>query len=561
MKLREVILQGMGTKIGLTVILLSLIVTIPTVYLGVKRVRNEVVGEMYDFAQNLETITGAALHNAMLKNDPELIESILKKTATIPRVQRVCIFNPQGKVYLCNDPSYVGRVESQNEIAEINRTGRPYQGLVEESPGESVVKRISPVVNETVCQGCHGSEPVIGYLGIQLSGAEIAGAINAGNKRLITRGINQTIVILIGVTAGFVIFFQPKVLRALFLAQDFARHGNLEVNFDTKGGDELAHLNRATQRMVDYTREMAGVAQRMAEGDLRVDIKPRSDKDIFGNTFKEMIFNLRNLVEEVRSGAAKVSDASKGFTSVTDQSTQTMSQLANSVSQITKAATQVSQAAQTASVGAQQSLTSAQQGKDVLEKAVNKMSVVRTTADSMAEMITELGERSSQIGDIVKVITRIADQTNLLSLNAAIEAARAGEAGRGFAVVADEVRKLAEDSANSAAKIAQLISEIQEKTSKAVEITEQTVKEVKEGVIVTSEAEKKFFDIVQAAQNIANQIESIAAAAEETAASTEESSAASEEQVAGIEELSASAQGLLHTAEQLKELVARFKVS
>ncbi len=347
--------------------------------------------------------------------------------------------------------------------------------------------------------------------------------------------------------------------KVMGIAQNIADGDLSQEKIEVKSRDEIGQLADVFNRMVETLSGLAEVAKKIAAGDLTAAINPRSEKDVLSHTFQNMLNDLRGLVGEIHSGAAKVADASKGFTSVTEESTATMSQLASSVSQIAKAASQVSQSAQDASSSSHQALSSANAGKDTLEKTVTKMSAIRSTTDSLAEVIEELGERSGQIGEIAKLITRIADQTNLLSLNAAIEAARAGEAGRGFAVVADEVRKLAEDSAKSAAKISQLISEIQEKTVKAVEMTNQTTKEVKEGVIVTSESEKKFFEIVQSAQNIANQVESISSAAEETAASTEESSAASEEQVAAIQELSASAQNLLKTAEHLDELVSKFR--
>jgi len=377
-----------------------------------------------------------------------------------------------------------------------------------------------------------------------------------------TLQVTGVTVFIFGIVSLVSMFMSAEipVIRLLDKAEKVRFKGDLTVDFSHTGGDEIAHLSRAFQRVMEYFGEMAKVAENIAQGNLKVEVKPRSDKDIFALSFQEMVYNLRNLIQEIHSGAVKVTDASKSFTSVTDQSTQTMSQLANSVSQISKAATQVSQAGQVSSTSAQQTLSSAQAGKEILEKVVSKMATINSTAEDTAQIIEELGERSGQIGDIIKVITRIADQTNLLSLNAAIEAARAGEAGRGFAVVADEIRKLAEDSANSAARIAQLISEIQNKTGNAVQMIAQTTKQIKEGVVISSESEKKFLEIVQAAQNIANQIESIAAAAEETAASTEESSAASEEQVAGIEELSASAQNLLHTAQHLDELVSRFHI-
>jgi len=554
----ETILKGIGVRIGLTIIIISSFVIAVTTIEGVRRVKNETTNEILDFTQNMQTVIDTALCDAMLRNDPGSIQNVLNKTGTIPQVQRISVLATTGGTYLSSDSLYVGKMQYEEEIEEIKRTGQPYLKIVQEEG--LVIKAIIPIDNESGCQICHGNEPVLGYLGMNVSAEKIKEEVKMGIRRLVQRGVIQVSAVLFAITFSFLFFFQGKVNKLLSLALDFARKGDLGVKFATKGGDEIAHISRAIQRIVDYTKEMGTVSQEIAQGNLSVEVKPRSDRDIFAHSFQEMVYNLRSLVEEIRSSAARVADASKSFTSVTDQSTQTMSQLANGISQISKASTQVSQAAQTASLSAQQTLTSADSGKDALEKVVSKMSVIRSTAENMAGVIEELGERSGQVGEIVKVITRIADQTNLLSLNAAIEAARAGEAGRGFAVVADEVRKLAEDSANSAAKIANLITEIQEKTVKAVEMTMETNKEVKEGVIVTAESEKKFSEILQSAQSIANQVESIAAAAEETAASTEESSSASEEQVAGIEELSASAQNLLQTAEQLRELVTRFKV-
>jgi len=382
-------------------------------------------------------------------------------------------------------------------------------------------------------------------------------------RQVISKSVLLGILGMVILSIVIAIFTSNTISKPLKKVMEIARNiadGDLsQEKIKVKSRDEIGQLADVFNRMVETLSELAKIAKQIAAGDLTAVINARSEKDVLSYTFQNMLNDLRSLVGEIHSGAAKVADASKGFTSVTDQSTVTMSQLANSVSQISEAATQVSQSAQAASSSSQQALSSANTGKDILEKTVSKMSVIRSTADSLAEVIEELGERSGQIGEIAKLITRIADQTNLLSLNAAIEAARAGEAGRGFAVVADEVRKLADDSAKSAAKISQLISEIREKTVKAVEMTNQTTKEVKEGVIVTSESEKKFFEIVQSAQNIANQVESISSAAEETAASTEESSAASEEQVAAIQELSASAQNLLRTAEHLDELVSKFR--
>lgn len=173
-----------------------------------------------------------------------------------------------------------------------------------------------------------------------------------------------TILIYSVISIGIIIIFVDIPLVSLLNKAEKVRFkGDLTIDFSSKGGDEVAHLSRAFQRVMQYFHEMAEVASNIAHGNLKVEVKPFSDKDISAHSFKEMIYNLRNLVEEIRSGAAKLAEASKGFTSVTDQSTQTMSQLANSISQISKAATQVSQAGQTASLSSQQTLSSANSGK------------------------------------------------------------------------------------------------------------------------------------------------------------------------------------------------------
>ncbi|HCJ67003.1 MAG TPA: hypothetical protein DHV62_06685 [Elusimicrobia bacterium] len=368
----------------------------------------------------------------------------------------------------------------------------------------------------------------------------------------------QVVIFIFGMSIFGYSFLQRTLNRVL--SAERKSRTDFSVVFPQARVYEFAEMSKALQNITNYHLEISQISSRIARGDLTVEVRPSGPKDIFGNIFKEMCINLRNLVSEANSVAMKLADAAKSFTAVTDQSTQTMTQLANSISQIAQTATQVSQSVQDASLNSNQTLLLAQTGEDALKKAANKMSAISSTTEITSEAIEELGEISGQIGDIVKVITRIADQTNLLALNAAIEAARAGEAGRGFAVVADEVRKLAEDSANSAGKISGLISRIQEKTGEVVEMTAETNREVKDGVITVSESEKKFSEIMESIRNINIQIESIAAATVETASLTEESSSASEEQVAGIEELSASAQNLLQTGEQLKDLVSRFKV-
>jgi len=216
----------------------------------------------------------------------------------------------------------------------------------------------------------------------------------------------------------------------------------------------------------------------------------------------------------------------------------------------------------------QRASDSASSGFGVVQETVDEMGRIAERVKESAQTVESLGARSDQIGEIVGTIEDIADQTNLLALNAAIEAARAGEQGRGFAVVADEVRALAERTTKATKEIGTMIKAIQMETKGAVSSMEEGVKAVEKGTIDAARSGHALQEILEQANSVTMQINQIATAAEEQTATTNEITnniqqitEVVHETAKGSQESAAAANQLSRLAEELQQLVGTFKLA
>jgi methyl-accepting chemotaxis protein len=281
----------------------------------------------------------------------------------------------------------------------------------------------------------------------------------------------------------------------------------------------------STTKMLDMIQEVA--ANNLAVQDLKIS----SEDEIghAGDALNRMKNNLRGIIQSIASTAEHVASASEEISSSATQQAQSAEtqkdqtvQVATAMQEMSSTVTSVSDSCNKAADAARQAAETARLGGSIVDGTLAKMRVIAEAVGATAKKMAELGKSSDQIGRIIGVIDDIADQTNLLALNAAIEAARAGEQGRGFAVVADEVRKLAERTTTATKEIAQMIKNIQDETKVAVVAMESGTKQVEEGVTSTAKAGDSLRAIIQMSEQVGGMIIEIATAATEQSSTTEQ---------------------------------------
>ena len=322
--------------------------------------------------------------------------------------------------------------------------------------------------------------------------------------------------------------------------------------------------------------ELARNARTIATGDLsvKIDLGTRDELKLVADSFNDMADAFRNLIRNVQSGTDQVyeatkrlSESSSQITLSTEQQSEAASSMAAAVEQMTVGIDHISGNAQNANQISRHAGDLSADGGRVVGTVVREIELIAGVVNSSASIIGELGQRSEQISAIVNVIKEIADQTNLLALNAAIEAARAGEQGRGFAVVADEVRKLAERTTKSTQEISTMIGAIQSGTQNAVASMSEGVERVNQGVALATQAGESITEIEGSARRVVDTVSEISeslreqsAASTEIAKNVERIAQMAEENSAAVAENAATAVQLERLSESLEAEVRRFKL-
>jgi methyl-accepting chemotaxis protein len=370
------------------------------------------------------------------------------------------------------------------------------------------------------------------------------------------------------------------VADANMLAES-AVSGNLNVRADAgKHQGDFARViegvNNTLDAIVDPINEANEVLSVLATGDFTVQMHGnyRGDHQKIKENINTLVFSLSKLIRQLNEAVDTVSNSTNHISTITDTMVIAANNQNNQIEEVATAIEEMSKtvydnanaATQTASM-AQDNGSIAQDGGKIVEQTVHKMRDIAAVVNQSAEKIAALGESGKAIGEIVSVINDIADQTNLLALNAAIEAARAGEQGRGFAVVADEVRKLAERTTDATKQIAGMIKNIQDETQDAVRVMTHGNKEVTVGIEYADKAGQALRSILNSSDQLLGMISQIAAANEEQSATSEQLaknvtsiSAVTNDSTQKMQEIAGSTEDLVRLTTELTEIMGQFVI-
>lgn len=336
-------------------------------------------------------------------------------------------------------------------------------------------------------------------------------------------------------------------------------------------------INAAIDNIAEPLRETGNVMNLMKDGDLTIRMLGeylgelqllRDNINSMAESLSGLLLQISSSAEISASAAAEISAIAETLAASAAENSAQVDEIASAIEEMSRTISENAMGATNAAQAAERNKLIASEGGNAVSETVKKMMQIANVVRTSAEKIEKLGESSKEIGEIISVIDEIADQTNLLALNAAIEAARAGEQGRGFAVVADEVRKLAERTTEATKQIAQMIKGIQKETDEAVRAMQTGTEEVNKGIELADKAGSSLEQIVSSSQEVWDLINQIAAATEEQSSTAEQiaKNISSISQVTAdtatrVQDVAKSSEDLAKQMDMLRSMLEKFKLS
>ncbi|HEX2961111.1 MAG TPA: methyl-accepting chemotaxis protein [Ignavibacteriales bacterium] len=376
-----------------------------------------------------------------------------------------------------------------------------------------------------------------------------------------------------------------QTIRGLiFEVNKLSKHA-IEGRLSKRGHDELfqggykeivAGINATMDAVVKPINESSEILEKLAQGDLTARMhgdysgdyaKIKNNINGMADAFSSALFDVNEAVHATASAASEISSSSEQMASGAQEQSQQTTEVAGAIEEMTKTVYETAKNSNDAAEFSRVSSQAAEKGARKVAETKQGIRKIVDSADETARIIASLSQKTDQIGEITQVINDIADQTNLLALNAAIEAARAGEQGRGFAVVADEVRKLAERTTKATKEIAETIKAIQTEAKDADSAMGESKSAVIEGMNLTEEVAEVLSEILKGAQKTTDVVLQVAAASEEQSSAAEQISkniegisSVTQQSAAGTEQIARAAEDLNRLTVNLQELISRFKL-
>ncbi len=447
-----------------------------------------------------------------------------------------------------------------------------------EAVAELVKQGKSGIMEYTV----EGVRKVAAVSPVQITGWSVVSSVPVEELYASAR-YTRNVIIAIGLTflilASLLFFFFARSLTRPLIhlvgAAEKIAAGDMAVEVTAQNRqDEIGGLARAFTGMIQSLKDKAQIAQKIASGDLTVEAAPLSDADALGNAFSTMVAKNRQQIQEIVEGVNVLASSGSEIMASVSQLTSGAAETSTAVSETTTTVEEVKQttdvnsqkAKHVAELG-QKSVEISQTGLKSIEDTINGMNRIKEQVESIADMVVRLSEQSQAIGEIIATVNDLAEQSNLLAVNASIEAAKAGEQGKGFAVVAQEIRSLAAQSKQATTQVRNILFDVQKAISSAVMATELGSKAVGEGVRLSTQAGEAIDVLAQSVTESTNAAIQIAASShqqfigiDQVASAMENIREAALQMASSTKQAERAAHDLHNLGQRLQEIVKFYKV-